>query len=175
IELAGNRPPHVAFISEVGMSDGTPESLRMENGVPLTENIIAHVKDIGANYWSLWNWHNIHAEHVMSYYRQYPEGIDRLNRVIGYRLRPAWIWTYGETSSGVIVGLSNDGISGVPGVIRVSLLDQNGSMLASSTLDAGHPIPHQVKLLQLELPAGAGWEGMYLKAELIVKSVVHPL
>ncbi len=175
IELAGNRPPHVAFISEVGMSDGTHESLRMENGVPLTENIIAHVKDIGANYWSLWNWHNIHAEHVMNYYRQYPEGIDGLNRVIGYRLRPAWIWTYGETSSGVIVGLSNDGISGVPGVIRVSLLDQNGSMLAASTLDAGHPIPHQVKLLQLELPAGAGWEGMYLKAELIVKSVVHPL
>ena len=24
IELAGNRPPHVAFVSEVGMSDGTP-------------------------------------------------------------------------------------------------------------------------------------------------------
>src|SRR5215208_3082262 len=111
IELAGNRPPHVAFISEVGMSDGTPESLRMENGVPVTENIIAHVKDIGANYWSLWNWHNIHAEHVMNYYRQYPEGIDGLNRVIGYRLRPAWIWTYGEPASGVIVGLSNDGIS----------------------------------------------------------------
>src|SRR5215208_249889 len=111
IELAGNRPPHVAFISEVGMSDGTPESLRMENGVPLTENIIAHVKDIGANYWSLWNWHNIHAEHVMNYYRQYPEGIDGLHRVIGFRLRPAWIWTYGEPASGVIVGLSNDGIS----------------------------------------------------------------
>jgi hypothetical protein len=175
IELAGNRPPHVAFISEVGMSDGTPESLRMENGVPLTENIIAHVKDIGANYWSLWNWHNIHAEHVMNYYRQYPEGIDRLNRVIGYRLRPAWIWTYGESASGVIVGLSNDGISGVPGVVRLSLLDQNGSILAASTLDAGHPIPHQVKLLQLELPSGAGWEGMYLKAELIVKGVVHPI
>ena len=176
IELAGNRPPHVAFISEVGMSDGSPESLRIENGVPYTENIIAHVRDIGANYWSLWNWHNIHAEHVMNYYRQYPSGIDGLNRVIGYRLRPAWIWTYGATSrSGLIVGLSNDGISGVPGVVRLSLLDQAGSVLATTILDAGHPIPHQVRLVQLELPSGVGWEGTRLKAELIVKGVIHPI
>jgi hypothetical protein len=176
IELAGNRPPHIAFISEVGMSDGTPETLRIENGVPHTENIIAHVNDTGANYWSLWNWHNIHAEHVMNYYRQYPEGIDRLQRVIGYRLRPAWIWTYGETThSGVIVGLSNDGISGVPGVVRLSLLGQGDTIIAASTLDAGHPIPHQVRLVQLELPPGIGWEGTRLKAELIVKGVVHPI
>ena len=81
IELAGNRPPHIAFVSEVGMSDGTPESLRIENGLPHTENIIAHVRDVGANYWSLWNWHNIHADNVMSYYHQFPDGIDQLNRV----------------------------------------------------------------------------------------------
>ncbi|HEX5943898.1 MAG TPA: hypothetical protein VFY66_16565 [Anaerolineales bacterium] len=176
IELAGNRPPYVAFISEVGMSDGMPETLRLENGVPHTENIIAHVKDLGANYWSLWNWHNIHAEHVMNYYQQYPDGIDRLHRVIGYRLRPAWIWTYRETTpSGVIVGLSNDGISGVPGVVRLSLLDQGDNTIAASTLDAGHPIPHQVRLVQLELPPGVGWERTRLKAELIVKGVAHPI
>ena len=176
IELAGNRPPHVAFISEVGMSDGTPESLRIENGVPHTENIIAHVKDIGANYWSLWNWHNIHAEHVMNYYRQYPEGIDGLSRVIGYRLRPAWIWTYGGTlRAGLIVGVANDGICGVPGVVRLSLLDQSGAVLSTSTLGTGHPVPHQVRLVQLELPAGIAWEGARLKAELIVKGVLHPI
>jgi hypothetical protein len=176
IELAGNRPPHIAFISEVGMSDGTPESLRLENGVPHTENIIAHVMDVGANYWSLWNWHNIHAEHVMNYYHQYPEGIDRLNRVIGYRLRPAWIWTYGEPPHvGLIVGLSNDGISGVPGQVRLALLDQMGNPISESTLDEGHPIPHQVRLIELELPAGVSWEGMSLKAELIVKDMIHPI
>jgi len=176
IELAGNRPPQIAFISEVGMSDGTPESLRIVNGVPYTENIIAHVKDIGANYWSLWNWHNIHAEHVMNYYHQYPEGIDRLNRIIGYRLRPAWIWTYGETTpAGLIVGLANDGISGVPGAARLTLLDQNDHSVAESTLEAGHPTPHQVKLARLELPAGIGWEGMRLQAHLVVKGVSHPI
>jgi hypothetical protein len=176
IELAGNRPPHVAFVSEVGMSDGAPESLCLENGLPHTENIIAHVKDIGANYWSLWNWHNIHAEHVMNYYNQYPAGIDRLNRVIGYRLRPAWIWTYGETPhTGLIVGLANDGISGVPGVVRLTLLDHSHQPISESTLEAGHPTPHQVRLVSLKLPAGVGWEGTGLKAELIVKGVSHPI
>jgi hypothetical protein len=158
------------------MSDGAPESLRMENGVPYTENVIAHVKDVGANYWSLWNWHNIHAEHVMNYYRQYPQGIDGLNRVIGYRLRPAWIWTYGHSShAGLIVGLANDGISGVPGVVRLTLLDSNGRPISESTLEAGHPIPHRVRLAPLELPSGVGWEGTRLKAELIVKGVHHPI
>ena len=176
IELVGKRPPHIAFISEVGMSDGTPESLRVENGVPYTENVIAHVKDVGANYWSLWNWHNIHAEHVMNYYRQFPEGIDSLNRVIGYRLRPAWIWTYGDGQhAGLIVGLANGGISGVPGVVRLLLLGQNGQPLATATLEPGHPLPHQVRLVRLEMPAGVRWEGTRLKAELIVKGVHHPL
>jgi hypothetical protein len=176
IELAGNRPPHIAFVSEVGMSDGTPESLRIENGIPHTENIIAHVKDVGANYWSLWNWHNIHADHVMNYYNQFPNGIDRLNRVIGYRVRPAWIWTYGESPNmRLIVGLSNDGISGIPGMIRLTLLNQSGNPISSATLEAGHPIPHQVRLTRLELPAGFGWEGTRLKAELIVKGMSHPI
>lgn len=176
IELAGDRRPQVAFISEVGMSDGMPESLRMENGVPYTENLIAHVRDLGANYWSLWNWHNIHAEHVMNYYRQYPEGIDGLDRVIGYRLRPAWVWTYGETPhTGLIIGVSNGGISGVPGVVRLTLLDQNQRPIAESRLEAGHPLPHQVKLVQLDLPAGLSWEGTRLKAQLIVKGMHHPI
>ena len=176
IELAGNRPPHIAFVSEVGMSDGTPASLRIENGIPHTENIIAHVSDVGANYWSLWNWHNIHADHVMNYYNQYPDGIDRLNRVIGYRVRPAWIWTYGEQPhAGLIVGLANDGISGVPGVIQLSLLNESGNAISSTTLDAGHPIPHQVRLTRLELPASIGWEGTRLIAELIVKRMRHPV
>lgn len=176
IELAGNRPPRIAFVSEVGMSDGTPESLHVVNGVPYTENVIAHVKDIGANYWSLWNWHNIHADHVLNYYRQYPKGIDRLNSVIGYRIRPSWIWTIGEPHhTGLIVALANDGISGVPGILRLTLLDQDGRPVAESTLEAGHPIPHQVRLASLELPAGVGWEGTRLKAAVQVKGVSHPI
>ena len=176
IELAGNRPPHIAFVSEVGMSDGTPESLRVENGVPRTENIIAHVRDVGANYWSLWNWHNIHADNVMRYYHQFPDGIDQLNRVIGYRIRPAWIWTYGETHpTGLIIGLANDGISGVPGRVQLKLLNKSDTLLSEATLEAGSPSPHYVTLTRLELPTGVDWKGTRLKAQLWVKGTSHPL
>jgi hypothetical protein len=30
----------------------------MDQGVTANQNIIQHVMDIGANYWSAWNWHN---------------------------------------------------------------------------------------------------------------------
>ena len=60
-------------------------------------------------------------------------------------------------------------------MIRLTLLDQSGNPISSATLDAGHPIPHQVRLARLELPAGFGWEGTRLKAELIVKGMSHPI
>jgi hypothetical protein len=177
IEALSNRPAWIAAISEVGMSDGTPDSLRPDpGGWPLTENIIAHVRDIGAHYWSLWNWHNIHASHVMNYYRQYPQGIDAINRVIGYRVRPSWIWAYDHAGrAGLILGMANDGIAGVPGVLVLSLLDEDGKVLAGGSLDAGCPIPHQVRQARLVLPAGRGWEGTRLKVELDVKGVLYPV
>ena len=177
IEALSNRPPYTAAISEVGMSDGTPETLRLDgSGQPLTESIIAHVRDIGANYWSLWNWHNIHAEHVMHYYRQFPQGIDALNRVIGYRVRPSWVWAYDHAGrSGLILGMVNDGISGVPGVLVLSLLDEEGSVVGSGSLDAGCPVPQHVRQARFVLPAGRGWEDLRLKVELDVKGVLHPV
>ena len=47
--------------------------------------------------------------------------INALARSIGYRVRPSWIWTYDrEGNSGLILGMVNDGIAGVPGVLRIS-------------------------------------------------------
>jgi hypothetical protein len=43
------------------------------------------VLDVGANYWSVWNWHNEAAKNVLSYYEKYPEPIDYIARHIGYR------------------------------------------------------------------------------------------
>ncbi len=94
IEAISNRPPWVAAVLEVGMSDGSPESLRIEAGVTLTDNVIAHVMDVGANYWSLWNWHRERPENVLAYHRQYPGMIDTIARRIGYRVRPSFVWQY---------------------------------------------------------------------------------
>jgi hypothetical protein len=176
IEALSNRPAWTAAVCEVGMADGTPASLRLEDGIPHTERIIQHVMDIGANYWSLWNWHNIHAEHVLNYYRQYPAGIDRIAASLGYRLRPSFIWRYGQVeTAGLVIGLSNDGISGVPGRVRLTLTTPNGVPVASGTLDAGYPIPHRVRQARLLLPPGVDWEGLTLTAALEVKGVDYPV
>jgi len=75
----------------------------------------------------------------------------------------------------LIVGQANGGISGVPGVVRLSVLDHASNVLSSASLEAGDPLPHQVRLVKLELSAERVWEGLHLKAELIVKGVHHPI
>jgi len=184
IEAISNRPAWIAAVCEEGMSDGRLETLAIEDGLPRTERVLQHVRDVGANYWSLWNWHNIHAQHVMNYYRQYPDGIDRLNRAIGYRLRPAWVWTYdqlGRVGShtgfryGLVLGLVNDGIAGVPGILRLVLCHPDGQVIASGSLDPGYPTPRGVRQVRLILPEGLNWEGLVLSAEIEVKGVRRPL
>ena len=88
--------------------------------------MIAHVIDVGANYLSLWNFHQINAKNLMTYYQAYPAAFDRINRRIGYQVRPSFIWSYKDSSYlGLIIGFANDGIAGVPGVLRVTVESQD--------------------------------------------------
>jgi hypothetical protein len=170
IEELSNRPPWVGVTVEVGMSDGSPKSLHLDEGVTYTDNAISHVQDVGPCYFSLWNWHRIQAERVLSYYEKYPTMIDALARGIGYRVRPSWIWTYEERGApGLILGLVNDGIAGVPGILRVSVLDKEGRVIAGGGLDAGYPLPGKVRQAELPLPKGTDWKGLKLRAEIEVK------
>jgi hypothetical protein len=170
IEELSNRPPWIGASIEVGMSDGTPGSLHLDEGVPYTDNVLSHARDVGANYFSLWNWHRISAARLLAYYEKYPATIDALARSIGYRLRPSWIWTYEEHGyPGIILGLCNDGIAGVPGALRVSVLDKTDKVLVSGCLDAGYPLPGKVRQAQFPLPRGTQWKGLRLRAEIEVK------
>ena len=54
--------------------------------------------DVGVNYWSLWNFHQINAKNLMTYYQAYPAAFDRISRRIGYRVRPSFIWSYKQDS-----------------------------------------------------------------------------
>jgi hypothetical protein len=176
IEALSNRPPWVGVTVEVGMSDGSPKSLHLDEGVTYTDNVVSHVQDVAACYFSLWNWHRIQAERVQSYYEKYPVAIDGLARRIGYRVRPSWIWTYEERGApGLILGLVNDGIAGVPGVLRISLLAEDGRTVASGGLDAGYPLPGRVRQAQLVLPKGTKWKGLKLRAEIKVKGQRYPV
>jgi hypothetical protein len=176
IEAISNRPPWVAAVLEVGMSDGSPDSLRLDEGVTYTDNVIAHVMDVGANYWSLWNWHAEKAQNVLNYYRQYPEMIDTIARRVGYRVRPSYIWRYeGGDRNGLVVGLANDGIAGVPGVLRVEVTNDDGTLRVGGGLDPGYPLPGKIRQAQLPLPPGTEWQGLRLRAEIEVKGVRHPV
>jgi hypothetical protein len=176
IEALSNRPPWTGVTVEVGMSDGSPASLHLDEGVTYTDGVVSHVHDVGACYFSLWNWHKISADRILAYYEKYPAAIDTLARSIGYRVRPSWIWTYEEHGSpGLILGLSNDGIAGVPGALRIAVLDQADRPLASGCLDAGYPLPGKVRQAQFPLPKGTPWKGLKLKAEIEVKGQRYPV
>jgi hypothetical protein len=176
IEELSNRPPWTGVSVEVGMSDGSAKTLKVDDGVSYTDNVVEHVRDVGACYFSLWNWHRIQADRILNYYHQFPGAIDRLAREIGYRVRPSWVWTYEENANpGLIVGFVNDGIAGVPGVLRVSILTSDGRELVAGGLDAGYPLPGKVRQAKLPLPKGTKWQGLRLKAEIDVKGQRHPV
>ena len=176
IEAISNRPPWVAAVVEAPMSHGPPKEETSDEGVSYTDNVIAHVIDVGANYWSLWNWHAERAENVLSYYDRNPDMIDAIARRVGYRVRPSFIWRYesGE-QNGLVIGFANDGIAGVPGVLRVEVRSDDGRILAAGGLDPGYPLPGKIRQARFALPPGTEWKGLRLKAELEVKGVRYPV
>ncbi|MGE5645437.1 MAG: hypothetical protein ACM336_06565 [Acidobacteriota bacterium] len=176
IEALSNRPPWTAAICEVGMTTGDPDRVGLDEGVTYNEKITSHVIDVGANYWSVWNWHNEAARNVLSFYEKYPEPIDHIARRIGYRVRPSFIWSFKRDGvPGLVVGLVNDGIAGVPGVLRLTASSGDGRVRASGCIDAGYPKPVGVRQAMLVLPEGTDWQGLRLKAEIEVKGVRYPV
>jgi hypothetical protein len=158
------------------MSDGTPGSLHIEEGVTYTDNVIAHVSDVGPNYWSLWNFHKISADNILRYYHQYPQAIDQLSRRIGYRVRPSFIWQYPDQDyQGLIIGFANDGCAGVPGALRIYVTSDDGKVMAGGSLDPGYPLAGKIRQAQIVLPKGVDWKGLKLRAEIEVKGVRYPV
>jgi hypothetical protein len=176
IEELSNRPPWIAALLEQGLPGRPPQSARLEEGISPSDNIIAHVIDIGANYWSLWNFHDISAANLMSWYKAFPDWFNRINQRIGYRVRPSFIWSYEDKEYvGLIIGFANDGIAGVPGVLRVSVETPEGTVLRSGCLDPGYPLPGKIRQAQLVLPKGTKWQGLRLKGEIEVKGMRYPV
>ncbi len=170
IESLSNRPSWTAALVENGISDGSANTLKISEGVTHSDNVIAHAKDVGANYFSLWNWHKIQADRLMRYYEQFPDAINDLSVKIGYRIRPSWVWAFAKDGHpGLILGLINDGIAGVPGVLRISITSATGETLAEGSLDAGYPHPGKVRQALFLFPKDTKMEGIKMYAELEVK------
>jgi len=176
IEALSNRPAWIAAVLEQPLPGKPPDPSATHEGVSPAENMIAHVIDVGANYWSLWNFHQINPKILMSYYEAYPTWFDRINRRIGYRVRPSMIWSYEDSGYlGLIIGFANDGIAGVPGVLRVTVETQEGKVLKSGCLDPGYPLPGKIRQAQFVLPKGTQWKGLKLRADIEVKGMHYPV
>ncbi len=72
IEALSNRPSWIAALLEQGLPGKPPDPHAASEGISPAENMVAHVIDVGANYWSLWNFHQISAKNLMNYYQTYP-------------------------------------------------------------------------------------------------------
>ncbi len=176
IEALNNRPPWIGAALEQALPGRPPNPGGEVEGIAPVENMISHVIDVGANYWSLWNFHEINAAALAAYYHAYPKWFDRINRRIGYRVRPSWIWSYEDHSDvGIIAGFVNDGVAGVPGVLRVSVEDENHQVLKSGCLDPGYPLPGKIRQAQFVLPPRTKWQGLRLRAEIEVKEMRYPV
>ncbi len=176
IESLSNRPPWVATICENGMHTLEHHEKNMYEGIGSNDNLITHIMDAGANYFSIWNWHNIAARNILNYYEKYPESIDKLNSKIGYRVRPSWIWSFNKGENpGLVMGFVNDGIAGVPGILRVTVFNDSGTVNVSGGLDAGYPKPTGVRQAMFMLPKGTDWKGLKVKAEIEVKGELYPV
>ena len=153
IEELANRPPWLAVV----MEDGYHRHYRTDTaryrvdaaGVDVIEHTMLHALDVGANYWSLWT----EAGNVARYRERRPAAFDALERRIGYRVRPSWVWQRKRSSTDeLVVAVANDGAASVPGVLRVFAETRDGKPLAGGGLDAGHPFAGRLRLASFLLP-----------------------
>lgn len=176
IEELAHRPPWLAVV----MEDGYHRHYRTDTrhysvdaaGVDVIEHTMLHVLDLGANYWSLWT----EARNLVRYREQRPLAFETLERRIGYRVRPSWVWQRKRSGTDeLVVAVANDGAASVPGVLRVFAETRDGKPLAGGGLDAGQPLAARVRLASLMLPPELGGSEVRLRAELDVKGVRRPV
>ena len=132
-----------------------------------------HALDLGANYWSLWT----EAENLARYREQRPAAFEALERRIGYRVRPSWVWQRKrEGADELVVAFANDGVGSVPGDAPRVVRDARrraGSRAAGSTrairTRAGCGSRRSA------CRSGLGGSEVRLRAELEVKGVSRPV
>jgi hypothetical protein len=174
IEQLSNRPPWLAVV----MEDGYYRQYKVdpayiptdEARVNVLEKWMLHTLDLGSNYWSLWT----ESNNLARYNERYPRGFETLRRRIGYRVRPSWVWQrkrYGTNE--LIVAIANDGVAGVPGILRVFVESMDGKVNVGGSLDAGHPHGGKLRQASFILPKGMDGQKMKIRAELETKGGIR--
>jgi hypothetical protein len=172
VEALANRPPWLATV----MEDGYHRHYRTDSsrygvdaaGVNVIDLGLLHALDLGANYWSLWT----EAGNLARYHERHPGGLDALRRRLGYQVRPSWVWQrkrYGRSE--LVVAFANDGVAGVPGLLRVYAETPDGRVRVGGALDAGHPFAGRLRQASFLLPPGVEDGPIRLRAEIETRGV----
>jgi hypothetical protein len=176
IEALANRPPWLAVVMEDGYHrhyrTDTPSFTTDSAGVTAIDRTMLHTLDLGANYWSLWT----EADSLARYAEGHPETFAALRGRIGYSVRPSWVWQrkrYGTAE--LVIAFANDGVAGVPGVLRVFVETPDGRVSVGGGLDAGHPHAGRLRQASFLLPPGLDGQEVLLRAELETRGVRRPV
>jgi hypothetical protein len=85
-------------------------------------------------------------------------------------LRPSWIWQRKRFGTDeVIVAVSNDGVAGVPGILRLYVEGEDGRIQMKGSLDAGQPYAGKIRQASFLLPKGSDGLKLKIRAELETK------
>ena len=75
----------------------------------------------------------------------------------------------------MILAIANDGVAGVPGILRVNIESEDGTFSMSGGLDAGHPHGGRLRQCNFILPKGMEGKKMKLSAEIETKGIRRPV
>lgn len=171
-KLPASKLAFVGNDNENPPTDDYPHQIGGPIKVPYRETAGFHALDIATNYFGLWT----EADNIRRYYEKYPESLRAMEQRLGYRVRPSLVWQrkrYGTME--LIVGIANDGVAGVPGVLGVYAETADGKVKVGGNLDAGEPRAGQMRQASLILPKGLDGQQVTLRAELEVKGERRPV
>ena len=171
-KLPGSMLAFVGQDNEIQPSDDYPHKIGGPMDRPYRESAGFHALDIGTNYFGLWT----EADNIRRYYEKYPDSLQAMEQRLGYRVRPSLIWQRKRYDTmELILGIVNDGVAGVPGVLGIYAETPDGRVKVGGNLDAGQPRACQIRLASIILPKGMDGQQIVLRAELEIKGVRHPI
>ncbi len=138
---------------EAAQSDDYPHRVGGPIDLPYRESAGFHALDIGANYFGLWT----EADNLRRYYEKYPDSLRAMEQRLGYRVRPSLIWQRKRYDTmELILGIVNDGVAGVPGVLGIYAESLDGAIRVGGNLDAGQPYAGRMRQASIILPKKMG-------------------
>lgn len=171
-KLPGSKLAFVGTDNEVEPSDDYPHRIGGPMDRPYRESAGFHALDIGTNYFGLWT----EADNIRRYYEKYPDSLRAMEQRLGYRVRLSLIWQRKRYDTmELILGISNDGVAGVPGILGIYAESLNGQIKVGGNLDAGEPQAGKMRQASIILPKGMDGQQIVLRAEIEVKGVRRPV